>query len=120
VSGSDALAQESRQILGERLGQVAVVVRYRQSKDDVVPIAHSIDLPAFSGLDRDGYFEKVLAQFGDLCDFEFVRTIESGDEVVVTHEATRVDGTRFRNIEVLTFDGEKIVKAEVYFGWDLD
>jgi hypothetical protein len=40
--------------------------------------------------------------------------------VLVTYEATRTDGTRFRNTEVLTFDSEKICRAEVYFGWDLD
>lgn len=39
--------------------------------------------------------------------------------MVVTYEATRVDGTRFRNTEVLTFEGEQVVKAEVYFGWEL-
>jgi ketosteroid isomerase-like protein len=49
-----------------------------------------------------------------------VRLIESGDEVVVTYQATRVDGSRFRNTEVLTFAGEEIVRVEVYFGWDLD
>jgi hypothetical protein len=26
--------------------------------------------------------------------------------------------TRFRNTEVLTFEGEKICKTEVYFGWN--
>ena len=40
--------------------------------------------------------------------------------VVVTYEATRTDGSRFRNTEVLTFEGDKISRAEVYFGWDLD
>lgn len=35
-------------------------------------------------------------------------------------EATRRDGGRFRNTEILTFAGEKICRAEVYFGWDLD
>jgi hypothetical protein len=40
--------------------------------------------------------------------------------VIVTYEAERTDGGRFRNTEVLTFDGDKISKAEVYFGWDLD
>jgi hypothetical protein len=39
--------------------------------------------------------------------------------VVVTYEATTTDGRRFRNTEVLTFEGEKMCKAEVYFGWDL-
>ena len=37
----------------------------------------------------------------------------------MTYEATRNDGTRFRNTEVLTFRGDKLAKAEVYFGWDL-
>ena len=70
-------------------------------------------------LDRDGYFERCWPGSGNGNEFEFVRTIESGDEVVVTYEATRVDGSRFRNTEVLTFDGEKIAEVEVYFGWDL-
>jgi hypothetical protein len=35
------------------------------------------------------------------------------------YESRKTDGRRFRNTEVLTFAGEKISKAEVYFGWDL-
>ena len=35
------------------------------------------------------------------------------------YEATRTDGSKFRNTEVLTFRGEQICRAEVYFGWDL-
>ncbi|HEX6116955.1 MAG TPA: hypothetical protein VFY99_07630 [Solirubrobacterales bacterium] len=41
------------------------------------------------------------------------------DEVLVTYESEKTDGSRFRNTEVLTFAGEKLVRAEVYFGWDL-
>ena len=48
------------------------------------------------------------------------RLIESGDEVVVTYESTRTDGSHFGNTEVLTFDGDKITQVEVYFGWDLE
>jgi hypothetical protein len=48
-----------------------------------------------------------------------VRLVEAGDEVVVTYESTKTDGSRFRNTEVLTFAGEKICKVEVYFGWNL-
>lgn len=76
--------------------------------------------PPDPGLDREGYFERCWPNSGNGTNFEFVRLVESGDEVIVTYEATRVDGSRFRNTEVLTFEGEKIVKAEVYFGWDLD
>ncbi|MGH2940060.1 MAG: nuclear transport factor 2 family protein [Solirubrobacterales bacterium] len=71
------------------------------------------------GLDRDGWFERCWPGAGSLTEFEFVRLLEAGDEVVVTYEATRTDGSRFRNTEVLTFDGDKQVRAEVYFGWNL-
>jgi ketosteroid isomerase-like protein len=70
-------------------------------------------------LDRAGYFERCWPHSGGGGTFEFVRLIESGDEVVVTYEATRPDGSRFRNTEVLTFDGDRVRRAEVYFGWDL-
>jgi hypothetical protein len=40
--------------------------------------------------------------------------------VFVTYEAERADGTRFRNTEVFGFDGDRISRIEVYFGWDLD
>ena len=48
-----------------------------------------------------------------------MRVIENGDEVVVTYELAKPDGSRGRNTEVLTFDGDQLVEAEVYFGWDL-
>jgi hypothetical protein len=38
----------------------------------------------------------------------------------VTYIATRVDGTRFRNTEIHGFDGDKVSRVEVYFGWDLE
>ena len=47
-------------------------------------------------------------------------TVDPGDEVIVTYEATKTGGRRFRNTEVLTFDGDRICKAEVYFGWNLE
>ncbi len=71
------------------------------------------------GLDRAGWFERCWPGAGSLTEFEFVRLIEAGDEGVVTYEATRPDGSRFRNTEVLGFDGDKQVRAEVYFGWNL-
>jgi hypothetical protein len=48
-----------------------------------------------------------------------VRLVERDDEVIVTYEMTRRDGRRGRNTEILTFDGDRISSAEVYFGWDL-
>jgi ketosteroid isomerase-like protein len=70
-------------------------------------------------LDREGYFERCWPGAGRGQEFNFVRVIESGDEVVVTYESRRADGSGGRNTEVLTFDGDKISRVEVYFGWDL-
>jgi hypothetical protein len=70
-------------------------------------------------LDRGGYFERCWPGAGLGQEFNFVRVIESGDEVVVTYESRRPDGGGGRNTEILTFDGDKISRVEVYFGWDL-
>jgi hypothetical protein len=75
--------------------------------------------PPDPGLDRAGYFERCWPGAGGVEAFDFVRMIESGDEVVVTYEATRTDGSRFRNTEVLTFAGDQLARAEVYFGWEV-
>lgn len=76
--------------------------------------------PADVGLDRAGYFARCWPNAGRLAAFAFTRLAEiGGDEVLVTYEATRTDGTRFRNTEVLTFAGDRVARAEVYFGWEL-
>ena len=76
--------------------------------------------PADVGIDRASYFERCWPNAGHIESFEFKRLVEADDEVVVTYESTRTDGSRFRNTEVLAFDGDKIRKAEVYFGWELE
>ena len=49
-----------------------------------------------------------------------MRLLETGDEVIVTYEIRRPDGSGARNTEVLTFDDEDMfVSTEVYFGWEL-
>lgn len=76
--------------------------------------------PADVGIDRATYFERCWPNAELIESFEFDRLVEVGDEVVVTYETTKIDGGRFRNTEVLTFQGDKICKAEVYFGWNLE
>ena len=75
--------------------------------------------PPDPDLDRAGFFERCWPNAGHLEAFEFVRLFERGEQVFVTYEARRGDGTRFRNTEVLRFAGERIAEAEVYFGWTL-
>jgi hypothetical protein len=71
-------------------------------------------------LDRDGWFERCWPAAGLGQSFEFLRLVEAGDEVIVTYELRRPDGTGGCNTEILTFDdGNQIVRTEVYFGWNL-
>lgn len=71
-------------------------------------------------LDRGGYFERCWAGAGQGQAFSFERLLCVGDEVIVTYEMTARDGRRGRNTEVLTFRGDEICRAEVYFGWNVE
>ncbi len=75
--------------------------------------------PPDVGIDRARYFERCWPSSETTAAFEYRRLFEANDEVVVTYEATRTDGRRFRNTEIFGFDGDKINRVEVYFGWDV-
>jgi ketosteroid isomerase-like protein len=98
---------------------------YETSDRDLIEGILSEDLtfyaPPDPGIDRKTYFERCWANgAGQFREFEFVRLEEiDGDAVLVTYESTKTDGKRLRNTEIHTFDGERICRVEVYFGWDL-
>jgi hypothetical protein len=86
--------------------------------------AHLSDSFTFSspvdvGLDRAGYFERCWPGAGQGQGFEFLRLVPHDQELVVTYELEQRDGKRGRNTEILGFDGDQLVSAEVYFGWDV-
>ena len=92
----------------------------RQVIEDLLADDFTFYSPPDPGIDRAQYFERCWPNAGTTQSFDYIRLIESGDEVSVTYELTKTDGHRFRNTEVLTFEGDKLAKAEVYFGWDLE
>ena len=75
--------------------------------------------PPDPGIDRATYWERCWPNHVNHARFEYVRLYEVGDEVVVTYEAERTDGSRFRNTEVFGFEDDRIKTVEVYFGWNL-
>jgi ketosteroid isomerase-like protein len=76
--------------------------------------------PPDPGIDRAAYFDRCWPNADLISSYEFKRLTEVGDdEVLVTYEATKTDGKRLRNAEVLTFRDGRICRVEVYFGWDL-
>jgi ketosteroid isomerase-like protein len=118
--------QPSQQVANEDRKQI-VRDAYRAFREgdrglieEILAEEFSFHSPPDPSLDRAGYFERCWPNAGSrIASFDFVRMIEDGDEVVVTYEAERADGTRFRNTEVHAFEGDRISWQEVYFGWDL-
>ena len=113
------MAHDRRQIARDSYAAFAADDRdffERHLSDDLV-----FSAPPDPQLDRDGYFERCWPGAGRGQRFDFVRVIESGDEVVVTYETDTSSGRRGRNTEVMTFDeDDRIARIEVYFGWNLD
>jgi ketosteroid isomerase-like protein len=87
----------------------------RDAIENLLAEDFSFHAPPDPQLDRAGYFERCWPHSGGGQRHDFVRLIESGDEVVVTYEAASG-----RNTEVLTFDADdRVTIAEVYFGWSI-
>jgi ketosteroid isomerase-like protein len=93
----------------------------RQVLEDLLADDFVFSSPPDPGIDRAAYFERCWPNHETHRAFAYERLEEIGDgEVLVTYEAERTDGSRFRNTEVLRFAGDKLTRAEVYFGWNLD
>lgn len=75
--------------------------------------------PCDNGLDRAGYLAVCWPGHERIAGFRFERLFAHGDEVVVTYEQARRDGTRVRNTEVLTVRDGRVQAVEVYFGWSV-
>ncbi|HEU0276088.1 MAG TPA: nuclear transport factor 2 family protein [Candidatus Udaeobacter sp.] len=75
--------------------------------------------PLDVGLDRAGYFARCWPGAGKGQKLNFLRVIEHDDEVIVTYEMMKPDGKKGRNTEILGIKDGRIIRIEVYFGWDI-
>lgn len=75
--------------------------------------------PLDNRIDRKAYFERCWPNSETIADFRFVHLVEDDDRVFVTYEGEATSGRRFRNTEILTIRGGRILEVEVYFGWNL-
>jgi ketosteroid isomerase-like protein len=109
---------------GDRIQMVRDCYSAYQSEDrDLIDGLLAADLVFYSppdpGIDRATYFERCWPNATAIDKFEFKRLFEHDGEVFVTYESEKADGSRFRNTEVFGFDGDRISRVEVYFGWNL-
>jgi ketosteroid isomerase-like protein len=91
----------------------------RDFVEDLLAPNFSFSAPPDPFLDRDEFFEKCWPAGHNLKDIKYVRVIEHADEVIVTHEYVKPDGIRGCNTDIITFADDKIIRLEVYFGWDI-
>jgi hypothetical protein len=91
----------------------------RESVEHLLSADFRFSSPLDVDLDRAGYFERCWPGAGRGQTFTFERLIQSGGEVIVTYKLTKADGSAGVNTEVLSFEGDQLRRAEVYFGWDL-
>ena len=73
-------------------------------------------------IDRDAYFRRCWPKDPLHSKFDFVIVQQDGERVIVVYDATmRVPNAvhpaaRFRNAELMTFQGGKLKSVEVFFG----
>lgn len=87
--------------------------------EDLLAPDFSFSSPPDPLLDRQGFFDRCWPGAGRGRRFDFTRLVESGNEVIVTYDVTNPDGSIGCNTEVMTFNGEKLRRTEVYFGWTI-
>jgi hypothetical protein len=75
--------------------------------------------PLDNRIDRNTYFERCWPNSAHTADFKFINFAQLDERVFVTYEGRNINGTSFRNAEVLTVRHGKLVETEVYFGWSL-
>ena len=77
--------------------------------------------PLDNRLDRATYFKVCWPNSESVQGFDLVSLVIDGDKAFVTYEGLwKHKGARpFRNTEVLTVRGGKVVEVEVYFGWSI-
>lgn len=96
----------------------AYVAKDRSAIEALVAEDFRFTSPLDNRLDRTTYFERCWPNSETTEGFDFIHLVPDGNRVFVTYEG-RARGSRFRNTEILTIQGDQIIEVEVYFGWSI-
>jgi hypothetical protein len=102
-----------------RASYQAYVEKDREAIEELIADDFHFTSPLDNRIDRQTYFARCWPNSATITGFDFVHIIPCGDRAFVTYEGRSMSGKRFRNTEILTFHGDKIIDAEVYFGWSI-
>jgi ketosteroid isomerase-like protein len=101
-----------------RASFAAYVAKDRPAIEALLADDFHFSSPLDNRIDRKTYFDVCWPGSERIDGFEILRLTVDGDHAFVTYEG-RMGKKRFRNTEVQTIRGDKIVEVEVYFGWDV-
>lgn len=97
----------------------AYVRKDRPALEALINDAFSFTSPLDNHIDRKTYFERCWPNSQHIAEFNFVDVVSQGEKVFVTYEGKSTNGEIFRNTEIFTVRGKKILSVEVYFGWTI-
>jgi ketosteroid isomerase-like protein len=97
----------------------AYATQDRAAIEALVAADYRFTSPMDNAIDREAYFRICWPHSKDFAAFDIVHLVEEVDLVFVTYEAKMKSGHAFRNTELNTVHGGKLVATEVYFGWGL-
>jgi ketosteroid isomerase-like protein len=101
-----------------RASFAAYVAKDRPAIEALLADDFHFSSPLDNRIDRKTYFEVCWPGSERMDGFDILRLKVDGDHAFVTYEG-RMGKKHFRNTEVQTVRGGKIVEVEVYFGWDV-
>lgn len=102
-----------------RASYEAYVRKDREAIEALIDEDFHFSSPLDNRIDRATYFARCWPNSEGISGFQFIHLVQQGHIVFVTYEGMRQGGGRFRNTEVVTVRGERIVEVEVYFGWSI-
>lgn len=102
-----------------RASYEAYVRKDREAIEALLDDDFHFSSPLDNRIDRATYFTRCWPNSDSISGFQFIHLVQQGHIVFVTYEGTRQGGGRFRNTEVVTTRGGRIVEVEVYFGWSI-
>jgi len=97
----------------------AYVDKDRNAIEALIAGDYHFTSPLDNALDRTSYFAICWPNSKAMKSFDFIAGAEDGDRAFVVYEGETLAGKRFRNCEVHTVRGGKLISTEVYFGWNV-
>ena len=93
---------------------------YVEGRPDIMAAAITEDF-AFSSpqddhIDRNAYFERCWPENSPFQAIDIEHLVFDGDVALIGYRAEKLDGSAFRNVELMRFEGDRIAEVTVYFG----